>query len=84
MVVTKDYRIIETNQNRTIARDNSVFSICIYSKSRKYETAGHGVLKMICPEARNVICYDLHTITRLSSGCINYLVNLRLYLTTSW
>ena len=26
-----------------IAQDNSVFSICIYSKSRKYETVGHEV-----------------------------------------
>ena len=26
---------------------------------------------MISPEASNVICYDLHTITRLSSGCRN-------------
>ena len=26
---------------------------------------------MICPEASNVICYDVHTITRLSSGCRN-------------
>ena len=26
-----------------IAQDNSVFSICIYSKSRKYETVGHGI-----------------------------------------
>ena len=24
---------------------------------------------MICPEASNLICYDLQTITRLSSGC---------------
>ena len=26
---------------------------------------------MICPEASNVIYYDLHTITRLLSGCRN-------------
>ena len=74
MVVTKDYRIIKPKQNSTIAQLSGIqhkiirfFSICIYSKSRKYETAGHG----ICPEASNVICYDLHTITRLSSGWRN-------------
>ena len=27
---------------------------------------------MICPEASNLICYDLHTITRLSSGFRNW------------
>ena len=27
---------------------------------------------MICPEANNLICYDLRTITRLSSGCRNW------------
>ena len=27
---------------------------------------------MICPEASNLICYDLHTIIRLSSGCRNW------------
>ena len=38
-----------------IAQDNSVSSTCFYSKSRKYETAGH----------------YLHTITRVLSGCRN-------------
>ena len=53
-------------KNKKKKKNISVFSICIYSKSRKYKTVGHGVF---CPEASNVICYDLHTITRLSSGC---------------
>ena len=43
MVVNKDYRIIEINQNSddstiilNITQDNSVFPICIYSKSTEY------------------------------------------------
>ena len=30
-----------------------------------------GTLKMICPEASNMISYDLHTTTCLLSGCRN-------------
>ena len=30
-----------------------IFSICIYSKSRKYETAAHGVFWKSCPEANH-------------------------------
>ena len=57
------------------------FSICIYLKSelilpllksRKIrDCRTWSILKVICPEASNVICYDLHTITRVSSGCRN-------------
>ena len=81
MVVTKDYGIMKPKQNSTIAQLSEIqhkiirfFSICIYSKSRKYETARKtwSILKIICPEASNVIRYDLHTITRLSSGCKNF------------
>ena len=49
-IVTKDYGIIKPKQNSTIAQLSEIqhkiirfFSICIYSKSRKYEPAGYGV-----------------------------------------
>ena len=58
-----------------IAQDNSVSSICINSilPDMEYfeDCRTWIILKMICSDASNVICYDLHTITRLSSGCRN-------------
>ena len=39
---------------------------------KKRDCRTRSILKMIFPEARNVICYDLHANTRLSSGCRNY------------
>ena len=35
---------------------------------------------MICPEASNVIYYDLHTITRLSSGVEISIENVGVYI----
>ena len=96
MVFTKDYRIIETKQNSTIAhyfilnmaQDNSVFfPICIklleIKKVRDCRT--RSILEMICPEASNVICYELHMQLLVCQAVVEVsTVNLRLYLTTSW
>ena len=50
---------------------NSVFSICNMRNQENTRLLDMEYFEMICPEASNVICYDLHTITRLAGGCRN-------------
>ena len=75
MVVTKDYRIIEPKQNSTIAQLSEIqHKIIRFFKSKHKKIRDcrtWSILKIICLEASNMICYDLHTISRVSSGCRN-------------
>ena len=70
--------LIEPKQNSTLAQLSGIqhdiirFFLIVFTRNQgNTRLSDMKYLKIICPEASNVICYDLHTIIRLSSGCRN-------------